>query len=67
MLTQELSHGVLYWREDGSKERLQQMFLASADEEVEEVKSFTKSYHKYKKEYVKHLSFNPEDLSKFTS
>ena len=60
MLTQELSHGVKYW-ESGSKERLQQMFPASADEKVDGVKSFTESYHKYKKEYVKHLGFNPKE------
>ena len=36
------------------------MFPISADEKVNEVKSFTESYHKYKREYVKHLSFNPE-------
>ena len=61
MLTQELNHGVKYWN-SGSKERLQQMFPTSAsDEEVDGVKSLTESYHKYKREYVKHLSFNPEE------
>ena len=25
------------------------------------MKSFTESYHKYKREYLKHLSFNPEE------
>ena len=36
------------------------------EEEVDGVKSFTESYHKYKREYLKHLSFNPkeENLSK---
>ena len=62
-LTQELGQG----RQSESKERLnvalQQMFPPSADEEVDEVKSLTKSYHKYKREYVKHLSFNPENES----
>ena len=68
MLTQELSHGVLYWR-GGSKESLQQMFLTSTDEEEDGMKSFTESYHKYKREYVKHLNFNPEEenLSKCIS
>ena len=68
MLTQELSHGVSYW-ESGSKERVQQMFPTSAKEEEDEVKSFTESYHKYKREYVKHLNFNPEEenLSKCVS
>ena len=44
---------------------LQQMFLTSTEEEAG-MKSFTESYHKYKREYVKHLNFNPkeENLSK---
>ena len=62
MLSQEVSHGVLppgvsLWK-IGSKERLQQIF---AKEEEDEMKSFTKSYHKYKREYVKHLGFNPKE------
>ena len=42
------------------------IWIRKEDQEVYEVKSFTKAYHKYKKEYVKHLSFNPkeENLSK---
>ena len=32
-----------------------------AEEDVDGVKSFTESYHKYKREYVKHISFNPEE------
>ena len=65
MLTQELSNGVSYW-ESGSKERLQHMFATSTKEEEDGLKSFTESYHKYKREYVKHLGFNPkeENLSK---
>ena len=65
-LTQELGHG----RQIESKERLdaalQQMFPTSAEEEIDEVKSVTEIYHKYKREYAKHLSFNPvsENLSK---
>ena len=59
MLTQELSHGVRLW-ERGSKERLQQMFPASTDEKAHGVKSFTESYHKYKRQYVKNLGLNPE-------
>ena len=60
MMTQELSNGVRFWN-FGSKERLQQMFLTSTEEEEDGVKRFTESYHKYKREYVKHLSFNPEE------
>ena len=68
MLTQELSH--VAWERE-SKERLsvalQRMLSTSAvDENIDEMKSLTESYHKYKREYVKHLSFNPnnENLSK---
>ena len=65
MLTQELIHGVSF-RVSGSKERLQQMFATSTKEEEDGMKSCTESYHEYKGEYVKHLSFNPkeENLSK---
>ena len=66
MLTQELSNGVSYWK-IGSKERLQQMFATSAKDEENGVKSFTKSYHKYKRDYVKHLNFNPEEENSFTA
>ena len=41
------------------------MFPTSVDKKVE---SATESYHKYKREYLKHLSFNlndNENLSKF--
>ena len=39
----------------------------SADEESKSVDSLTRIYHNYKREYVKHLSFNPgtENLSKY--
>ena len=65
-LTHELSQG----REIESKERLNvalhQMFPASTDRKADEVKSASESYHKYKRKYVKHLCFNPdnENLSK---
>ena len=38
-----------------------------ADEKIVDITSATKAYHNYKKEYVKHLSFNPkeENLGKF--
>ena len=55
-----LSNGVI-WTKSEVKEHLLQMFPTLADVKVDEVKSFTESYHKYKREYVKHLSFNPED------
>ena len=39
----------------------------SAGEESKSVDSLTRIYHNYKREYVKHLSFNPgtENLSKY--
>ena len=45
------------------------MFPAPTEKEEDGVKSLTESYHKYKREYVKHLSFNPEEenLSKCLS
>ena len=63
MLTQELGYGSQIERLNVA---LQEMFSASADKKVDEVKSLAESYHKYKHEYVKHLCFNPdnENLSK---
>ena len=37
------------------------MFPTSRDKNDDELKSFTESYLMYKKEYVKHLLFNPEE------
>ena len=37
------------------------MFPASTDTKEDGLKSLTESYHKYKREYVKHLGFNPEE------
>ena len=63
MLTQELTDGVQdwIWKDESKKEQLQQLFPASTDEDIDGVKSLTESYHNYKREYVKHLSFNPEE------
>ena len=61
-ITDELGKGIQRF------EVLQQLFPnLSADEESKSVDSLTRIYHKYKREYVKHLSFNPsmEDLSKY--
>ena len=55
---------------DSQKERLhatfKQMFPTYEEKRADAVKSLTESYHKYKREYVKHLSFSPdnENLSK---
>ena len=45
---------------------LQQMLPVSTEEEGDDVKSMTEEYHRYKREYVKHLNFDPdnENLSK---
>ena len=63
-LTEEIYNGVRIWNR-GSQERvhtaLQQIFPTSADEDVDDVRSLTESYHKYKRGYVKHLGFNPDN------
>ena len=66
MLTHELRYGVTWnWNQKESRDHLfvalQEMFPASTEEKLDEVQSVTESYHKYKREYVKHLSFNPEE------
>lgn len=68
-MNRELLRGVVNWQGDyqgGLNVALQQMFPTSADEKGDELKSLTEEYHKYKREYVKHLVFNPdeENLSK---
>ena len=64
MLTHELrmlTHELRMESREHLHVALKQMFPASADEKVYEVEPLTESYHKYKNEYVKHLSFNPEE------
>ena len=63
-LTEEIYNGVMLWN-SGSQERLHAV-LQQMYEEVDDVKSLTESYLKYKKGYVKHLGFNPanENLCK---
>ena len=66
MLTYEFRYGTEWnYDEKESKERLfaalQQMFPISAEETIDRVKSLTESYHKYKREYVPHLGFNPNN------
>ena len=72
MLTHELRYGVAWsWNQRESRDHLyatlQKIFPTSTEETVDEVQSMTERYHKYKREYVKHLSFNldNENLSKF--
>ena len=69
MLTEELIEERGYNPE--SKERLsvalnRMLSNSLEDEEIDEVKLLTESYHKYKRGYVKHLSFTPanENLGK---
>ena len=62
MLTQKLNQVL-----DGQlHDVLQRMVSTSVNEKVDKVASLTESYHNYKKEYVKHLGFDPnnENLSK---
>ena len=67
--------GAMAWDEHESKDKmiaaLKQMFptLALAEKKVDEVTRLTEVYHKYKRKFVKHLSFNPEenDTSKYLS
>ena len=40
---------------------LQQMFAISADKKEDDLKSFKESYLKYKRKYVKHIGFNPDN------
>ena len=66
MLTHELRYGVTWsYNQWKSRDRLfvalQEMFPTTAEEKEDKVQSITESYHKYKREYVKHLSFNPEE------
>ena len=59
-MTQELIRWQSNYRA-GLDVALQQMFPTSADENGDKVQSLTESYQKYKREYVKHLCFNPEE------
>ena len=53
---------------EGTDAAIQELFHnPSTDQKNVDITSVTKAYHNYKKEYVKHLSFSPEEesLSKF--
>ena len=64
-MAKELSKGVRFWKQIEHKESidaLQEMFsTSSADEKEDEIMSLTEGYHKFKREYVKHLAFNPDN------
>ena len=70
MLTYEFRYRTRWTSDMDSKERLfaalEQMFPISAEETIDRVKSLTESYHKYKREHVQHIGFNPnnKNLSK---
>ena len=58
------------WKEGNARLQatFQNMFPNTwSDEKVDDVMALTEAYHKYKKEYVKHLSFDREEgnLSKY--
>ena len=65
-----LDSGV-WWRSSESAEifgaALQKMRIVGADDGEDGVTKLTEKYYKYKREYVKHISFKPEKdiLSKF--
>ena len=67
-ITDEVSF--MAYNQEESKQRmlavLQQMFPALGESNVDDMTEFTESYHKYKKNFVKHLLFNPnnKNLSK---
>ena len=61
----ELRDGVR-WRRDVNKRRLvalPQMFSTLPAMEEDDSKSLTERYHKYKREYVKFITFSPEEES----
>ena len=53
------------WSQNESKDRmiaaLQKIFPALAESKLDYVTRLTETYHKYKREYVKHLSFDPNN------
>ena len=64
MLYKELANELTWGRVENREQfrvALQERFPISAEEKVDEVQSVTESYHKYKHEYVKHLSFNVDN------
>ena len=69
-MNQELSEGVK-WNEGLYKDRLRaslkDMFPISAHEKNKEAKKATARYLEYKRNYVKHINFNPYEanLSKY--
>ena len=63
LLTEELGD---YYSKEQLHPALHRMLPVSPDERGDDVRSMADEYHKYKREYVKHLFFNPDsdNLSK---
>ena len=60
----ELETVVEDWKQGNARIQatFQNMFPNTwSDEKVDDVMALTEAYHKYKKEYVKHLSFDREE------
>ena len=66
MMNQELSNSVK-WMEGVDKDRLQvtleDMFPISAHEKDREAKEAIARYVEYKRDYVKHINFNPREAN----
>ena len=73
-LAQELRKGLMkgikwdYGRDEAKENLIDALQHLLPPAEDAEVKALTEGYHKYKREYVKHLLFNPnfENLSKYS-
>ena len=67
VLTQDLGKGI-WWQRGFSQGRFENALRQVFQQDIrsEEVKSVTEKYHTYKRNYVKHISFNPgkENFSK---
>ena len=54
----------IYWKSKDKElfnDALLEIFPSSTFERDEQVKALTEAYHKYKRNYVKHLFFNPDN------
>ena len=55
-----------FWKDQHHEmfnDALQQIFPSSTFEREDQVKSLTEVYHKYKRKYVKHVFFNPDNTN----
>ena len=73
LLNHNLRYGGVRWYSNTKENQkdlyvaIQEMFPIIADQKDTEVEALTMKYHQYKRNYVKHISFNPtnENLSKW--